>query len=374
MMPGHAPPDRVPEIFAHYARLGELLHHAPHGNGHINDTFLLSCRNGSGERRYILQHINRDVFRDPLRVMRNVARVTGHLRDRLAREGLPDAERRVLCLLANDRGETHTAGADGEVWRLVHYVEGTRSHNAVDDAAKAREAGRAFGLFQSLLSDLPGTALEETIPHFHHTPRRLDALARAAREDTHGRAAGVREELAYALAQAGRIRQVTDGLADGSIPNRITHNDTKLNNVLLDERTGAAVCVIDLDTVMPGSVLYDFGDLVRTAANTAAEDESDLARVDVHLAHFSAVAEGYLSVARQFLRPAEIRLLPHSGFLLAYENGVRFLTDHLQGDVYFKIHHPGHNLQRCRAQFQLAQAFQRAETELAEIIAQAAMV
>lgn len=370
-MGGHSSPDRVPFIYSSYAGLGELRTYAPHGDGHINDTFLLTCRKDGVDSRFILQHINREVFKDPLCVMRNFQKVTRHLRRRLEAEQATDLARKVLTLIPNARGESQTIGPDGEVWRLVNYVADTCSHNVVDDERKACEAGRAFGRFQELLSDLPGTELEETIPDFHHTPRRLDALRRAREQDFHGRACEVGRDLEYAFSLGEAVGKVTDGLASGVIPNRITHNDTKLNNVLLDVASGEAVCVIDLDTVMPGSVLYDFGDLIRTATNTGAEDEQNLSRVSVHMGNFEAVALGYLSIAKSFLTPSEVDLLPFSGFLLAYENGIRFLTDYLNGDVYFKIHRDRHNLERCRAQFKLAQSFQTGESRMRRIVAEA---
>jgi hypothetical protein len=361
-MAGHISPDRVPLVYESYAGMGQLVDYAPHGDGHINDTFLLTCRRGGVETQYILQHINREVFKDPECVMRNFLKVTLHLRTRLEREGSTDVERQVLTLIPNDHGQPFTLGPDAEVWRLVNYVRNTRSHNVVDEPKKGFEAGRAFGRFQQL---------EETIPNFHHTPRRLEALRRAHAQDFHKRAREVGPELEYAFAQAATIARVANGLASGAIPNRITHNDTKLNNVLLDVDSGEAVCVIDLDTVMPGSVLYDFGDLIRTATNTGAEDEQNLTRVSVHIGNFESVARGYLSAARDFLTPAEVEMLPFSGFLLAYENGIRFLTDHLNGDVYFKVHRDRHNLDRCRAQFALAQSFAKSEPRMMKIVTEA---
>jgi Ser/Thr protein kinase RdoA (MazF antagonist) len=310
------------------------------------------------------------VFKEPVRVMRNFEKVTRHLRRRLEAAAESDIDRKVLTLVPNDRGESFSL-VGGEVWRLVGYVANTASYNVVDEAKKAYEAGRAFGRFQELLADLPGTELEETIPNFHHTPRRLEALRKACQQDFHGRFREAEPEIEYALAQGSGIGRVTGGLDSGLIPNRITHNDTKLNNVLLDNNSGEAVCVIDLDTVMPGSILYDFGDLIRTATNTGAEDEQNLSRVAVHMGNFEAVARGYLSIAHSFLTPQETDLLPHSGFLLAYENGIRFLTDHLNGDIYFKIHRNRHNLERARAQFKLAESFQSAEGRMKRIVAEA---
>jgi glucosamine-6-phosphate deaminase len=337
---------------------------APYGNGHINDTFAVSFEQGGVTTRYILQRINENVFRQVDAVMDNVARVTAHAGRRALASGAPDAARRALTLIPTRAGGNLHRDAQG-AWRCYVFIEGATSHDIIQTPGMAREAAKAFGEFQRLLSDLPGGRLLETIPNFHHTRSRFEAFRRAVRDDRCGRAREVAAEIAFALEHEALVDVLLDLHARGEIPERITHNDTKLNNVLIDDRTGAGVCVIDLDTVMPGLALYDFGDLVRSATNSAAEDERDLAKVTARLDIFDALAEGYLAAAGGFLNPAEIAHLAFSGRLITFEIGLRFLTDHLEGDTYFRIHRPGHNLDRARTQFALVRSMeaQRAEME-----------
>jgi Ser/Thr protein kinase RdoA (MazF antagonist) len=241
----------------------------------------------------------------------------------------------------------------------------------VRSPAQAESAAKAFGAFQALLADLPGERLHETIPDFHHTPSRFARFQAALAKDSHGRAAAAGPEIAFALARASEVSVVVDALRDGSLPERVTHNDTKLNNVLLDDITQEGVCVIDLDTVMPGSALYDFGDLVRTSTSPATEDETDLSRVRMQLPMFAALVRGYLTSARGFLTPREKELLPFAGKLITLEIGLRFLTDWLEGDTYFKIKRPMHNLDRCRTQFKLVASIEEQLPTMQEIVERA---
>lgn len=367
-MPGCRSTSEVRKVFDQYQDLGELISVHAHGNGHINDTFLLTCRLDGHARNYILQHINQEVFKDPIAVMSNFEQVTCHIRGQLEAEKVPDIQRRVLRLIPAADGRSYALGAGGQVWRMVNYVQGTTSYDVMDEPRKAFEAGKAFGLFQARLSDLSAESLKETIPFFHHTPRRVESLRQAYAADLMGRAEEVAAEYAYALSRESAAARVVNGIENQTIPVRITHNDTKLNNVLMDNHTHEGVCVIDLDTVMPGSVLYDFGDLVRTATNTGAEDEPEVDLIDVDLELFRPLTEGYLSQAIQFLNSMELELLPFSAELLAYENGVRFLTDYLEGDRYFRIHREQHNLERCRAQFRLAQRFHHHRPAMTDIV------
>jgi Ser/Thr protein kinase RdoA (MazF antagonist) len=338
---------RVAELF----ELDAVPTHAEaHGSGHINDTFALTCRSAQGlTRRYLLQRINGRIFRDIPALMENIARVTRHARSRLPAAG----GERALSLIPGRDGGAFTRDEAGAAWRCYDFIEGARTYDLLERPEQAREAAAAFGRFQGLLADLPAPRLHETIPAFHHTRRRFESFVEILRRDPARRAAAAREEITFAAAREPTVDRLLDQHARGVLPERITHNDTKLNNVMLDDATGRAVCVIDLDTVMPGLALYDFGDLVRSATNAAPEDGTDLARAVARPEIFTALAEGYLSTARDFLLPAELAELAFSGRLITFEIGLRFLTDFLEGDVYFKTKRPGHNLDRARNQFSL---------------------
>lgn len=332
---------------------GALLSVAPYGSGHINDTFAVTMDEGASKRRYVLQRINHHVFRQPDQLMENVERVCAHTQRKLREAGVTDAQRRALRLLPTRTSRAWHVDEDGNRWRCYDFIENATGHDVVTSPRQAHQAARAFGAFQALLADLPGTRLHETIPHFHDTPARFRNFQAALARNSHGRAAEAAAEIEFALARESEVSVVTDALRRGEIPERVTHNDTKLNNVLLDDSTQEGLCVIDLDTVMPGSALYDFGDLVRTSTSPAAEDETDLGKVTMQLPMFEALAQGYLSSAKGFLTPREKELLPFAGKLITFEIGLRFLTDWLEGDTYFKIKRPRHNLDRLRTQFRL---------------------
>lgn len=338
--------------------MGSLRAALPYGGGHINDTFAVTFDQAGTAVRFLLQRINHRIFKDVPALMDNIQRVTAHANRRVAETELPDAARRALTLVSTRDGGPCHRDADGGWWRCYRFIEGARSHDVIENAQQAREVARAFGGFQAMLVDLPGGRLHETIPDFHHTRRRFDALQSAASADPCNRAAEARAEIAYALAQEPMVDVLLDLQARGEIPERITHNDAKLNNVMLDDVTHAGLCVIDLDTVMPGLALYDFGDMVRSATNSAAEDERDLARVESRLPLFAALVEGYFEAARSFLNTAEIAHLAFAGQLITYEIGIRFLTDFLEGDTYYKTQRPGHNLDRARNQLALVRSLQ----------------
>ena len=339
-----------------------------YGSGHINDTYCASYDQAGCRVRYIHQRINHHVFKNPVQVMENVERVTRHALERLISEGHPEAHRRTLtCIPALD-GKPYAIDPDGNLWRTYPFIEGAKGYDEIESNEQAYQAARAFGAFQMLTADLGGGRLHETIPDFHHTPKRLAALETAIVNDSAGRAAAVREEIAFARARAADCRRITDLIASGDIPERVTHNDTKLNNVLLDELTAEGICVIDLDTTMPGSALYDFGDMVRTAAPTTREDDPDVKNIGIRLDRFESLVRGYLSTAT-FLNATERAHLAFSGKLLTLECGIRFLTDHLGGDTYFKIKRPGHNLDRCRNQFAFVRAIEENMRAMEEIVA-----
>jgi Ser/Thr protein kinase RdoA (MazF antagonist) len=302
--------------------------------------------------------------------MENVSRVTRHALANLLAQGNPEAHRRTLtCIPAHD-GRPYTIDADGNFWRTYPFIEGARGYDEIQCNEQAYQAARAFGAFQKLTADLTGERLHETIPDFHHTPKRLEALEAAVQADLVGRAIGLQPEIAFARERATDCSRITDMLASGAIPERVTHNDTKLNNVLLDETTAEGICVIDLDTTMPGCALYDFGDMVRTAAPTTREDDPNVTQIGVRLDRFEALVKGYLSTA-DFLNQAELSQLAFSGKLITLECGIRFLTDYLNGDTYFKIKRPDHNLDRCRNQFAFVTALEANLDAMDEIVQRA---
>jgi Ser/Thr protein kinase RdoA (MazF antagonist) len=349
---------------------GKYREGGPVGSGHINDSFAVLYEKSGRHVRYIHQRINDRIFRDVPMLMHNIHRVTDHIRSRVRQEGRHDP-RRSLTLCPAKNGELYARDEEGCYWRTYEYIEGAHTHDVIEDDRHAFEAARAFGRFQSLLSDLPEPRLHETIADFHNTPKRFARLEEAVKGDVCGRAKDCRRETDLAMEWRGEAGRLLDLSAHGDIPERVTHNDTKLNNVMLDERTGEGICVIDLDTVMPGLSLYDFGDMVRTATNSGAEDERNPDHVNCRLPVFEALTRGYLEAARSFLTPAEVDHLAFAGRLLTLECGIRFLTDHLQGDTYFKIHREGHNLDRCRAQFKLVSEMIRVEPQMRSIVRRA---
>jgi Ser/Thr protein kinase RdoA (MazF antagonist) len=322
--------------------------------GHINDTFVASYRVGDGLKRYVLQRINQRVFKNPVAVMDNIASVTGHIRKKLTGN---DIDRRVLTLVPARDGRCYHVTSAGDFWRTYQFIENAHALDIVETPQQAFQAARQFGLFQQLLADLPAPRLAETIPDFHNTPKRFAALENAIAADAHNRAKSARVEIDFAL----RHKAMTDGLLRAGLPERVTHNDTKFNNVMFDDITGEGLCVLDLDTVMPGLALYDFGDMVRTTTSRSAEDERDLSKVRVDLTMYEALVRGYLSTAGDFLTDGERALLVFAGKLITFETGIRFLTDHLEGDRYFRAHRAGHNLDRCRTQFALVESIEQQE-------------
>jgi hypothetical protein len=340
---------------------GEILHAETVKIGHINETYSATYDQGGMRVRYIHQKINKNVFKNPAAVMKNVMRVTTHVRHKLEAENAPDLTRRSLVVIPTRDGQSHFRNGDGEYWRTFVFVEGVQTFEAVQSPKQAYEAGRAFGEFQFNLVDLPGERLQETIPDFHHTRKRFAALQEAIAKDHFNRARDAAAEINFALKREPMVDVFLNAMAKAKIPERVTHNDTKFNNVMLDARTGRAMCVVDLDTVMPGCALYDFGDMVRTTTSPTMEDERDLSKVKMQMPMFKKLAEGYLCAAGQFLTKAEKSYIAFSGKLITFEIGLRFLTDLLCGDTYFRIHRPGHNLDRCRTQFKLVESIERLE-------------
>jgi hypothetical protein len=274
----------------------------------------------------------------------------------------------VLQLVQTRDERSFLRDPEGRVWRAYNFIERARTVDVVEGLGQARDAAWAFGRFQEMLADLPQPRLHETLAHFHDSPRRFGAFEAAVEADSQRRAVEAKEEIAFALAREDVTHLLVEALATGRIPERVTHNDTKINNVLFDTSTGDPLCVIDLDTTMAGAAAYDFGDLVRTSTSTGAEDERDLRKVRFQLDLFEAVASGFLEAARGFLTPAEVDSLVVGGKLITFETGLRFLTDFLEGDVYFKTARPAHNLDRARTQFELVSQLEEREDRLSTIV------
>ena len=354
-------------ICAAFACDGAWVSSCPIPSGHINDTYCSEFEDRGRRVRYVNQRINHHVFRRPDLLMENIERVTRFARERILAAG-GDPDRETLTIVPTRDGRSFLRTAEGDHWRMFRFIAGARTYDRVEDLRHVYAAAKAFGGFQKMLAGLPGGRLHETIPDFHDTRKRFAAFLEALGRDARGRAAAVGPEIEFALARERDTGAVVDGLASGAIPERVTHNDTKLNNVMIDDRTGVGVCVIDLDTVMPGSVLYDFGDSVRLGAATAAEDERDLSKVGFDLGLFDRLAAGYLDAARDFLVPEETGRLAFSAKLLTLECGIRFLTDHLSGDVYFKIRREGHNLDRARTQFKMVAEMEARMADMEAIV------
>ena len=353
-----------------FSLLGQYRSGAAYGSGHINDTFAVVMDQAGTAVRYLLQRVNDRVFTNVPALMDNIQRVTAHATRRAGEvAGDPDASRRCLTLVAARDGLPYHRDAHGGWWRCYLFIEHARTYDVVNTPQQAMAAARAFGEFQRLLVDLPGRRLHETIPFFHDTRRRFQAFQQAVEADAHGRAAQARNEIAFALNREPLVDALLSLQARGEIPERVTHNDTKFNNVMLDDATQAAICVIDLDTVMPGIALNDFGDMVRSATNSAAEDERDLSTVHARLPIFESLVEGYLSAARPFLNEAEIAHLAISGQVITFEIGLRFLTDFLAGDTYFKVKRPNHNLDRAANQFALVRSLESQQSVMEAVVA-----
>lgn len=367
--------ERPHDLAAVVARFGipEPAGITPVPGGHINRSWKVvpgsaprgrvHATTAPGSRNLLLQRLNPEVFADGALVLRNMAEVCDHLTRAAARLALPDPERRVLRLIRTPAGDPGVRGDDGAWWRLLRFIDGARVIEQAGSPVEAREAGRAFGLFQRLLADCTGPSLAETIPGFHDTARRVARLELAAAHDAHGRSRQVAAELKFGLDRRSYAEVLPPLIAAGALPTRVVHNDAKIGNVLFDARTARALAVIDLDTVMPGTLLYDVGDLIRSIASPAAEDEQDLGRIAVSRPMIQAALAGFQEECGEMLTDTERRLLPWSGTLLAYEQGVRFLTDYLEGDTYYRTSRPGQNLDRARAQFRLVELLEAEERE-----------
>jgi hypothetical protein len=341
----------IAQIVSNFCIEGSITAIVPHGSGHINDTFHLKNTNPDLPG-YLLQRINHHVFENVPALMRNVQLVTDHLKEKLTLIADSNLDKEVLTIVWTKDQQCFFCDEAGNYWRMYCFLKDTKSYDMVLTEQQAYEGGKAFGKFQLLLSDLDANLLSETIPGFHNISMRLDRLNKAVLLDPKGRVNDVLTELTFVVERANTMVAIMNLGKEGKLPLRIIHNDTKFNNILLD-MDDHAQCVIDLDTVMPGYVAYDFGDAIRTIINTAPEDEADLEKIGLSIPLFKAYAEGYLKNAVSFLSGMEIKSLSMGVLLIPYMQGVRFLTDYIEGDVYYKTHFAGHNLQRTRAQFQL---------------------
>jgi hypothetical protein len=351
-----------------FAFKGRFLDALPYGSGHINDTYAARFEQKDGSiKRYILQRINTNVFKKPVELMKNIAGVTNHIRKVVEQRG-GDPLRETLNIVPAIDGGNLYRDADGGYWRAYLFIEDTVTYDKVESEKDLYSSARAFGKFQQLLADFPAETLFETIPNFHNTVDRMTKFREALDKDALGRAKDVQKEIQFVLDHEEDTHRLIDLQQAGKLPLRVTHNDTKLNNVLIDNETGEGICVIDLDTVMPGLSMYDYGDSIRFGATYAAEDEPDLSKVKFDLGLYEAYTKGYLEIAGNVLTACETENLPMGAKLMTLECGIRFLTDYLSGDTYFKIHREGHNVDRCRTQFKLVSDMENCWEEMARII------
>ncbi len=357
--------NRLKEIVFQFVAPADNVEVKPLGKGHINDSYKVVA----GENEYVLQRVNHHIFKNVPELQNNIQRVTVHIRGKLEEQGVADIDRRVLTLVSTNEGALYYKEPTGDYWRMMIFIKESKSYDEISPKLAYR-AGKAFGDFQSMLADLPGEPLFETIPNFHNMESRLADFREAVKANKAGRleeVAGLVQEIedrAEEMCKAERLHR------EGKLPKRINHCDTKVNNILFDEKD-RVLCVVDLDTVMPGYVLSDFGDFIRTGANNGAEDDRDLDNVEVDLEIFKAYAKGYLENAASFLTDIEVENLAYGAKLLTYMQTVRFFTDYINGDTYYKISYPEHNLVRTKAQFKLLQSLEMNFEKMQRVVKEA---
>lgn len=341
------------EVISQFEFPGEVVECVAYGSGHINDTYRLTVKTPGGqEKHFILQRMNKSIFTKPVELMENVQGVTAWLRKKIRKNG-GDVERETLNVVSDKDGNPYYVDSEGEYWRVYLFIEDATSYDMVKDDNDFYQSAVAFGHFQRLLADYPAETLHETIVNFHNTVDRFAKFKAAVEADSEGRATSVQEEIKFVLDREELAHTLCDLQDTGKMPLRVTHNDTKLNNIMIDDETGRAICVIDLDTVMPGLSVNDFGDSIRFGASTGAEDEQDLSKISCDLHLYEVYTKGFIEGCAGALTDIELDMLPMGAILMTFECGMRFLTDYLEGDHYFKIHREGHNLDRCRTQFKL---------------------
>lgn len=358
---------KILEVLEHMDYQGSVTTHMRYGHGHINDTFYVGTTAEDGQYHYILQRMNGDVFKDPKALMNNIVGVTAFLRKQIEKEG-GDPLRETLNVIPTKTGSMFYVDSEGNYWRSYIFIRDATCYDTVEKPEDFYESAKAFGRFQRRLSKYPTEELVETIPDFHNTRVRVETLKRAVKDDICGRAASVQEEIKFVLARASGAGVVMDMYKAGDLPMRVTHNDTKLNNIMIDDATREALCIIDLDTIMPGFSIFDFGDSIRFGANTAAEDEPDATKAGLSLPLFDIYTKGYLEGCKGSLTEEEVNMLPMGAKLMTYECGTRFLTDYLQGDTYFKISREKQNLERCHTQFALVADMEKKWEEMQKIV------
>lgn len=358
-----AAPD-IEKIISAFPAVGRVERVSPIDQGHINSSFCVTAQSGE---RYVLQMINRYVFKQPELVMANICAVTDHLRRKTVASG-GDPEREVLTVIPAADGRSFYVDSEGEYWRMYNFISGATTYESVVSPDHLKNAGYAFGRFQTLLADFPIDTLHDTIPDFHNTRKRLDDFFAAVEADAAGRVADVAEEIEFFRTHRELASSLQNMLESGELPLRVTHNDTKYNNIMIDDATGSALCVLDLDTVMPGLSVFDYGDAIRFAAATAPEDETDLEKMGLDMALFEQFTAGFVSATTGFLSKAEMEHMVTGAIVITIELASRFLLDHINGDKYFRIHRPGHNLDRARAQIALARDMERKLPQMRAIV------
>ena len=358
----------IQNIIANFEFQGKAIKVQPYGNGHINDTFCLKNELEDGtQRRYILQRMNREIFKKPVELMENIIGVTSWIRKKIIEAG-GNPERETLNVIPAKDGKSYYLDENNDYWRSYAFIEDATCYDLVENPVDFYNSAVSFGNFQRLLADYPAATLHETIENFHNTIDRFTKFKNAMEKDICGLSSSVKKDINFVLEREKDTHIICDALRDKQIPLRVTHNDTKLNNIMIDNKTGKGLCVIDLDTVMPGSALYDYGDSIRFGASTAAEDEKDLSKVSCDLELFKVYTKGYIEGCGGSLTDHEIMLLPMGAKLMTLECGMRFLTDYLEGDIYFKTHRVGHNLDRARTQFKLVADMENKWDEMIAIV------
>ncbi len=359
---------KIDEAIGQIGFEGTFIDCEPYGNGHINDTFVVRCKQEDGSViRYILQRMNHDTFKQPEQLMENIAGITGFLKKKIL-QNKGDVKRETINIIPAKDGRTFYRDSIGSYWRAYLFIENTTCFDMVEEPDDFYQSAIAFGHFQKLLADYPAETLHETIPNFHNTPVRFETLKKAMEEDALGRVKEVRDEIAFVMEREEFTHILMDLYKAGKLPLKVTHNDTKLNNIMIDNATGKAICVIDLDTIMPGLSINDFGDSIRFGASSGAEDEPDLTKVNFDLSLYELYTKGFLEGCNGSLTATEIDMLPVGAKMMTLECGIRFLTDYLQGDVYFRIHREKHNLDRTRTQFKLVSDMEKSWKVMHDIV------